>query len=87
MSPWPRRTAEAVTAFAEENLHQGALRYDQWVHTESELKQQLAQLINAPAADHIALLKNTSEGLSFVANGIAWRRGDRIVLQRRGIPV
>jgi selenocysteine lyase/cysteine desulfurase len=43
------------------------------------LKRQLQQLIHAPSVDDIALVKNTSEALSFVANGIAWTAGDNIV--------
>ena len=40
----------------------------------------LAQLIHAPRADDIALLKNTSEALSVVAHGLAWQAGDNVVI-------
>ena len=67
VSPWPRRTAEAVTAFAEENARLGSRNYPRWMHTEQAVRQQLQRLINASSADEIALLKNTSEALSVVA--------------------
>ncbi|MGH8583637.1 MAG: aminotransferase class V-fold PLP-dependent enzyme [Gammaproteobacteria bacterium] len=79
VAPWPRRAVEAVQRFADENLVQGALDYARWLTTEAHVREQLRELINAASADDIALLKNTSEGLSFVANGIDWRPGDVIV--------
>lgn len=86
VSPWPRRTVEAVTAFAQENLIQGALEYARWNETEAKLRDQLKRLINAPSMDDIALLKNTSEGLSFVANGVVWKPGDTIVSSNEEFP-
>lgn len=86
VAPWPRRTAEAVTAFAEENIRYGASNYSHWLETERRLKEQLRELINAPTSEDIALLKNTSEGLSFVANGIPWSAGDNIVISAEEFP-
>ena len=37
VSPWPRRTAEAVTDFARENACIGSSRYPLWVRTEQAL--------------------------------------------------
>ena len=79
VAPWPRRTAEAVCAFARENLTRGAQRYPQWTDVEKTLRERLRTLLNAPSTDDIALLKNTSEGLSVVAHGLTWQAGDEIV--------
>jgi len=86
VSPWPRRTADAVRAFAAENLAWGSRRYPEWVKTETRLRQQLQALVNARSADEIALLKNTSEALSVVAYGLPWRAGDRIVISNQEFP-
>lgn len=86
VAPWPRRTAEAVKAFAEENMRSGARRYPQWLKQESLLRSQLRTLINAPSADDIALVKNTSEAISFVAYGLDWKRGDNIVTASEEFP-
>jgi cysteine desulfurase/selenocysteine lyase len=86
VSPWPRRTAEAVRRFAAENAAQGALDYPQWAHIESIVRDQLRRLLNAPSRDDIALLKNTSEGLSLVAYGLPWRPGDNVVAARQEFP-
>lgn len=86
VSPWPRRAAEAVTRFAEENVTNGALHYPQWVKTETRLRSQLQTLIHADSPQDIALLKSTSEGLSFVAQGLDWRPGDSIVTSDEEFP-
>ena len=86
VSPWPRRTADAVSAFAKENLAWGSRRYPEWVKTETRLRQQLQTLINARSADEIALLKNTSEALSVVAYGLPWRAGDKVVISNQEFP-
>jgi len=86
MGPWPARTANAVQAFALDNIHRGALAYDRWTQTEDELRRQLQRLVNAPSAQDIALLKSTSEGLSFVASGLEWKTGDNIVSSNQEFP-
>jgi len=83
---WPRRTAEAVKAFAEENMRQGAADYLRWMKTERELRSRLQRLVNAESADDIALVKNTSEGLSLVAYGLGWKPGDNIVSTNQEFP-
>lgn len=86
VAPWPRRTAAAVSAFALENLHQGSRHYRTWLDQYSFLKSQIKELINAHSEDEIALVKNTSEGLSFVAMGIDWHAGDEIVISDEEFP-
>ena len=86
VAPWPHRTAEAVTRFAEENTSMGARHYPQWLRIEQELREQLRILLNAPQTDDIALLKNTSEGLSVVAHGLEWQAGDNIVISNEEFP-
>jgi selenocysteine lyase/cysteine desulfurase len=79
VAPWPQSTVEALTDFAQENGTFGSQNYPDWVAKERALRGLLAQLINAPESDDIALLKSTSEGLSFIAYGLDWRAGDNIV--------
>ncbi|QKQ26912.1 aminotransferase class V-fold PLP-dependent enzyme [Candidatus Reidiella endopervernicosa] len=86
VAPWPLRTAEAVRRFTEENLHLGSKHYPQWMAVEGLLREQLQRLINAPTADDIALLKNTSEGLSLIAYGLDWLQGENIVIAEQEFP-
>lgn len=86
VSPWPARTSQAVCDFATQNSRQGSLNYPQWMETESRLRHSVQTLINAPATDDIALVKNTSEALSFVAYGIDWQPGDNVVITNQEFP-
>ncbi|NDP47463.1 MAG: aminotransferase class V-fold PLP-dependent enzyme [Sulfuriferula multivorans] len=86
VSPWPRRTANAVQRFAEENMRRGASAYPVWQEKEAELREQCRALLNAPSADDIALLKNTSEALSVVAYGLTWKTGDNVVISNQEFP-
>jgi selenocysteine lyase/cysteine desulfurase len=86
VSPWPARTAKAVQTFAEANMIEGSLHYPEWLHKESELRRQAMCMLNAPSADDIALLKNTSESLSVVAYGLDWKKGDNIVSSNQEFP-
>ncbi|KAA6186387.1 aminotransferase class V-fold PLP-dependent enzyme [Thiohalocapsa marina] len=79
VSPWPRRTVEAVQRFAAENGTTGSRRYMRWLATETRLRERLAALIGAAAATDIALTKSTSEALSMVAQGLPWQTGDTVV--------
>ena len=80
IAPWPRVASKAVADFALENCKLGPEQYSHWLLREKQLRQRLADLINAVSADDIALLKNTTEGICTVANGIDWRSGDNLVL-------
>jgi len=86
VAPWPQRTHDAVCQFAADNLSQGARHYPHWLQTEARLRKQLAWLINAPADEDIALLKNTSEGLSVIAAGLDWQPGDQVVISNQEFP-
>lgn len=86
VAPWPLRTRMAVEAFAQENYQVGARNYPAWIKVEQETRHLLAQLINAPDASDIALLKNTSEGLSFIAYGLNWQAGDNVVISSQEFP-
>ncbi|HWR90009.1 MAG TPA: aminotransferase class V-fold PLP-dependent enzyme [Dissulfurispiraceae bacterium] len=86
VSPWPIRTSEAVRRFADDNVAAGSLHYPLWLDAEHDLRRQLRDLLHAPSADDIALLKNTSEALSVVAYGIAWREGDNVVSTDQEFP-
>lgn len=57
VSPWPVRTANAVKRFADENVNSGASGYLDWLELETRLRSQIKELINAPSANDISLLK------------------------------
>jgi len=83
---WPQSTRDAVCQFADENLHVGAANYPKWMQVETALRAQFQKLLNAASSDDIALVKNTSEALSFVAYGLPWREGDEVVTLAEEFP-
>jgi selenocysteine lyase/cysteine desulfurase len=86
MAPWPLRTARAVQAFARENADVAAERYAVWLKRETQLREMLAAMINAPSSGDIALLKNTTEGICAVSGGLEWRTGDNVVIPKDEFP-
>ncbi|WP_347904911.1 aminotransferase class V-fold PLP-dependent enzyme [Pseudomonas purpurea] len=86
VAPWPNRAATAVARFAQENVLLGARDYSDWMALEQRLRERLMRLLNAPSTDDVALVKNTSEALSFVAFGLSWESGDQIVISDEEFP-
>ena len=86
VAPWPTQTRDAVIAFARENSLIGSQRYADWIQVEQMLKEKLRRLINADSIDEIAILKNTSEGLSLIARGLEFNAGDNIVIPKEEFP-
>lgn len=86
IAPWPARVARAVKAFADEASQQGALGYRHWLARERALRERLAEFIGAASADDIALLKNTSEGVSLFAAGVPLEPGDNLVIPAGEFP-
>jgi len=85
VSPLPRRAAEAMQWLAADALEFGSLHYGQWLETYEGLRLAAARLIGAERSE-IALVKNTSEGISTVAIGLDWRPGDKMVAFREEFP-
>ena len=77
VAPLSRRAADAARGYLQQALEKGYLGDGFYKHAE-HVRQRAAALINANA-DEVTFIKNTSEGLNFVANGISWNRGDNIV--------
>jgi len=72
------RAYEAMERHARDQRDHGALHWRDWYAEYDHLRESLARLIGAKPGE-IAILKNTSEGLSFVAEGLRWRDGDNVI--------
>ena len=77
VSPLPRVAVEALDRYAREAAR-GAYLGTSWYADIENLRKSAAALMNAHR-DEIAFVKNTSEGISIVANGLDWQWGDRII--------
>ena len=70
----------AVDRFMADVRDNGRNHYPDWCrYADSVIKSRIAQLIGGRPSE-IAFIKNTTEGLNFVANGLRWIEGDNIVI-------
>ena len=86
VAPWPTRTTDAVIRFAQENNLVSSKNFNAWLESEKHVRELARSLVGAIHADDIALVKNTSEGLSMVAHGFPWQAGDNVVISAEEFP-
>src|SRR5438552_3732696 len=79
VGPLSTVASEAMERFVRDQRDFGALHWRDWYAEYEKLRASAAKLIGAADPREIAILKNTSEGLSFVAEGVRWREGDNVV--------
>jgi cysteine desulfurase / selenocysteine lyase len=79
VAPLPERVRKEVTAFVDDATRFGTAHYETWIAGIEQSRKNFARLINA-GTDEVAFVKNTSEGLSIVANGLDWKSGDNVVI-------
>lgn len=79
VSPLPNRVKEVVTEFVNDTSSFGTANYADWMAKVEEVRASFAKLINADP-NEVAFVKNTTEGISIVANGIDWKPGDNVVI-------
>jgi cysteine desulfurase/selenocysteine lyase len=85
VAPLCRPAAAAMTDLADDVCRHGSLHYDKWMEAYAGLRKAAAKLINA-STDEIAILKNTSEGIATIAEGLDWRPGDRVIIFEEEFP-
>ena len=86
IGPMSEPVLAAVDAFLHDVRDNGRNNYPTWCcYAERQIKGRVARLIGTRASE-IAFVKNTTEGLVTVANGLRWRDGDNVVLPRIEYP-
>lgn len=78
VGPLSTRAYDAMERQAADQRDFGALHWRDWYAEYVHLRAAAARLIGAEPGE-IAIIKNTSEGLSFVAEGLRWNEGDNVV--------
>ncbi len=77
VAPISARAAVEIERFAHE-ARDDAYLSGRWYHKIEQVRKLAAQFIHAQP-EEIAFVKNTSEGIAFVANGLDWKFGDEII--------
>src|SRR5687768_2137459 len=78
VGPLSSRACQAMEGHARDQRDHGALHWRDWYAEYDRLRESTARLIGARPGE-IAILKNTSEGLSFVAEGLRWQNGENVI--------
>ena len=84
VAPMCKRAVAASRQFLQEAMDHSCVRGVAYKEAD-RVRERSAELLNADQ-DEICFVKNTSEGLSFVANGLDWREGDNIVTSNVEFP-
>lgn len=85
VSPPPTPTIAAVESQLRDVNANGSLHYREWVATKERARQLVATMIGA-RPEQLAFLRNTSDALSSVANGLRWQSGDNLVTFSKEFP-
>lgn len=78
VSPISHRCAQAMNEAIEWNRNLTPENWDRTVKRMQACRASVAKMLNVPPED-VALSRNTTEGINWVANGIDWKPGDKIV--------
>ncbi len=78
MAPLPQATAEVIRTWLADALSSGSPVWPEWVRKMEGTRETASRMIGA-LPDEIALVLNTTHGISLVAEGIDWRSGDNVV--------
>ncbi|HKG47914.1 MAG TPA: aminotransferase class V-fold PLP-dependent enzyme [Pyrinomonadaceae bacterium] len=85
VSPPPTTAIRAVEAQLKDVHENGSTNFRSWLAVKEQARALLANLLGA-RAEQVAFMRNTSDALSTVANGLNWRAGDNIVTFSREFP-
>lgn len=85
VSPPPTTTIQAVERQLADVRDNGTVNYRDWLATRERTRGLCAGIIGA-RPEQIAFMRNTSDGMSTIANGLQWRAGDNLVTFRHEFP-
>jgi len=85
ISPLPTPSLRAIEAQLRDVHENGSANYRSWLAVKEKARGLLANLLGA-RPEQVAFMRNTSDALSTVANGLKWREGDNIVTFSREFP-
>ncbi|GAB4277437.1 MAG: aminotransferase class V-fold PLP-dependent enzyme [Deferrisomatales bacterium] len=85
VAPLSTPVARALEGATRECVEWGAARYDRLIAGVEAARKGAARLLGADPAE-VAFVKNTSEGIAFVAEGFPWRPGEAAVVPEGEFP-
>jgi selenocysteine lyase/cysteine desulfurase len=85
VAPISGRAQQAILEYAADLAENGDVHAARWEQRAEEVRRLAGRLLNAEPAD-IAFIKNTSEGVGIVAEGLPWQSGDNVVSAEEEYP-
>jgi selenocysteine lyase/cysteine desulfurase len=85
VAPLSGAALRALQEWAADLADNGDVRCAFWQHRVDEVRGLAARLLGADPLD-VAFVKNTSEGIGFVAEGFPWQQGDNVVIAQEEYP-
>lgn len=81
----PTPTINAIESQLADVSQNGSVNFRRWLAVKEDTRRLIAGMIGA-RPEQVAFVRNTSDGLSTVANGLDWRAGDNLVTFRGEFP-
>jgi cysteine desulfurase/selenocysteine lyase len=81
----PQPTIDAIQSQLADVSENGSVNFRSWLAVKENARRLVAAMLGA-RPEQVAFMRNTSDGLSTVANGLDWRAGDNLVTFRREFP-
>jgi selenocysteine lyase/cysteine desulfurase len=78
ITPYSSVVDQAIRTISNDLMLHGSFHWQSWMSKMAETHSLMAKLVGTKA-ENIAFMRNTSDGLSTIANGINWQSGDNIV--------
>src|SRR6476469_2677152 len=78
VSPQPTPAVEAVKRQLDDVSAHGSSHFQDWVDTKNRARQLVAEMLHV-RSEQIGFLRNTSDGIGAIANGLQWNSDDNIV--------
>jgi selenocysteine lyase/cysteine desulfurase len=85
VAPLTGRARQAMTDWAADMTDNGLVHEPRWLQRVEEVRRHFGRLLNTDPLD-VAFIKNTSEGIGIVAEGLPWRAGDNVVTAAEEYP-
>jgi selenocysteine lyase/cysteine desulfurase len=85
VSPPPTNALAAIQEQLTDVAANGSLNYRHWVARKESSRKLAAEMLNA-CPEQIAFMRNTSDALSCIANGLQWKTGENIVTFENEFP-
>jgi selenocysteine lyase/cysteine desulfurase len=85
VAPLSGPARQALCEWATDMAENGDVFLERWIKRVEQVRASAARLIGADLRE-IAFIKNTSEGICFVAEGFPWKPGDNVVTAQEEYP-